>query len=146
MEADGGAGYEETVVLLGELIGCVYHDVTPVWKHAHSMRIDCMGLLVAGTISQTYFSHTAKEPKPFPGQIAYQFLTARLSLWGLHQVCTSHEREGVCKHLLQMRALSSEQNSTAGLSWQMSHCTGSAALSSFTLSCFAASLLAPCTL
>lgn len=61
-------------------------------------------------------------------------------------MCTPHEREGVCKYLLQMRALSSEQNKTAGLSWQISHCTGSAAFPSSTLSCFAASLLAPCTL
>ena len=49
-------------------------------------------------------------------------------------------------YLLQISALSSEQNSTAGLSWQMSHWTGSAALSSLTLSCFAANLLAPWTL
>lgn len=49
-------------------------------------------------------------------------------------------------YLLQIRALSSEQNSTAGLSWQMSHCTGSAAFSSLTLSCLAANLLAPWTL
>ena len=49
-------------------------------------------------------------------------------------------------YLLHIRALSSEQNSTAGLSWQMSHCTGSAAFSSFTLSCLAANLLAPWTL
>ena len=54
MEADGGASYEEPVVLLGELIGCVYHDVTPVWKHAHSKIIHCMGLLVAGIINQIY--------------------------------------------------------------------------------------------
>ena len=29
VQADRGAGYEEAVVLLRELVGCVYHDVAP---------------------------------------------------------------------------------------------------------------------
>ena len=47
---------------------------------------------------------------------------------------------------LQMRALSSEQKSTAGRSWQMSHWLTSPPLLSSTRSCLAASLFAPCTL
>jgi hypothetical protein len=49
-------------------------------------------------------------------------------------------------HRLQMSARSSEQNSTAGQSWQMSHCALSAAFISSTRSCLAASLFAECTL
>jgi hypothetical protein len=46
MQANGCAGYKETMVLLSELIGRVDHDVTPGWQHAHGMSTECMQVLV----------------------------------------------------------------------------------------------------